>query len=202
MTGKRINADKPDCRDGVHRNGYPHAVRVGELDGDVEIFDPERRGFERDPNDLPDAVCLSIHPNVAKEQTLFRALGNDVQHVLRNHAEVLLAQEDEIIVRSADVSSVTFFGRSYFLLQNGAYDLFASGVTLRIGDFESLDVGRSKADLAHYIRDGLRIVTLEYLIFPRHFVWLREGWVLLLDSLQRIENRVQIWRGFSCFLRA
>ncbi len=60
---------------------------------------------------------------------------------------------------------------------------------LRIGDFECFDVGRSKPDLGHIIRHGLRIVALEYLIFPRHFVGPREGWVLFRGSFQRIENR-------------
>ena len=78
MTRKRVNAQKPDRGDGIHRNGYPHVVHGGELDGDVEVFDPERGSLERDSNDLPDAICLGIHPNVAKEQSLFLALGNDV----------------------------------------------------------------------------------------------------------------------------
>ncbi len=62
---------------------------------------------------------------------------------------------------------VTFLSRSYFLLQDGDYDLFTSRATLRIGDFECFDVGRSEADLGRHIRDGLRIVALKCLIFPR-----------------------------------
>ena len=58
--------------------GYPHTVHGGELHGDVEVFDPERGGLQRDSNDLPDAVCLGIHPNVAEEQPLFIAFGDDV----------------------------------------------------------------------------------------------------------------------------
>ena len=40
--GEGVNAQKPDRRDSVHRNGYPHTVHGGELDGDVEVLDPER----------------------------------------------------------------------------------------------------------------------------------------------------------------
>jgi hypothetical protein len=148
----------------------------------VEVFDPEGGSLERDSNDLPDAVRLGIHPNVAKEKSLFLAPGNDVQYVLWNHAKILLPQEDEVVIRSADVVLTTFLGRSYFLLQDRDYDLFTSQATLRIGDFESFDVGRRKANLGRYIRNGFRIVPLKYLIFPRDFVGPREGWVLSLRS--------------------
>jgi hypothetical protein len=50
-----------------------------------------------------------------------------VQPVFWNDTKVLLAQKDEVIVEPADVSLVTFLSRNYFLLQNGAYDLFAAG---------------------------------------------------------------------------
>jgi hypothetical protein len=125
---KGINAQKPDCGDGVHRNSYPHAVHGGELHGYVEVLNPERGRLERDSNDLPDAVRLGIHPDVAKQQSLFLAFGNDVQHVLWNNAKVLLAQKDEVIVGSADVSLVTFLSINYFLLQNGGYDFFTFGL--------------------------------------------------------------------------
>jgi hypothetical protein len=200
VAGKGVNAQKPDRSDGVHRNSYPHAVHGGKLHGYVEVLNPERGSLKWDSNDLPDAVRRGIHPDVAKQQSLFLAFGNNVQHVLRDHTKVLLAQEDEVIIGSADVSLVTFFGRNNFLLQNGAYDLFTSRVTLRIGDCECFDVRWSKADLGRYIRDRLRIVGLEYFLFPGHFVGTRQRWVLLFASFQRIQDQVQIGRGNFVFL--
>src|ERR1700683_4883629 len=125
-----------------------------------------------------------------------------MQHVFRDVAIVLLVQKDEVIVGSADISLVAFLGGRYFLLQDGAYDFFTCRATLRISDLECLDVGRSEGNLSRYIRHRLRIVAVEYLIFPRQFVGLREGWVLYTGSLQTIEDRVQIWRGYLCSLRA
>jgi hypothetical protein len=49
-----------------------------------------------------------------------------VKHVLRNQTKVLLAKEGEVIIGSGDVAPVTVLSGSYFLLQNGAYDLFTS----------------------------------------------------------------------------
>ena len=98
MARKRVNAQKPDRGDGVHRNSYPHAVHGGKLHGDVEVLNPERGSLERDSNDLPDVVRLGIHPDVAKQQSLFLAFGNDVQHILWHCTKVLLSQESEIIV--------------------------------------------------------------------------------------------------------
>ena len=51
-----------------------------------------------------------------------------MQHVLWNRSKVVLAQEDEVIVGSADGALVSLFGRRYFLFQKGAYDLFTSRV--------------------------------------------------------------------------
>ena len=90
--------------------------RGGELDGDVEVIDPDRGILERDANNLPRLVRLGIHPDVAKEQTLFLALGNDVQPVLWNRSKVLIAQKDEVIIGPADGALVACLGRSYFLL--------------------------------------------------------------------------------------
>jgi len=168
MACKSENSEKPDRRDGVDNNRYPQAVHGGELDGDVDVLDPERGVLERDSNNLPDVVALGIHPDLTQEQALFLTLWNDVQHVLWNHSKVLLAQEDEFIIGSADVPLVTFLGRSYFVLQDGAYDFYTSRATLRIGDFECFGVGRNKADLGRDVRHGLWIVAPEYLIFPRH----------------------------------
>ena len=96
-----------DGRDGVHRNGYPQGVHVGELHGDVQVLDPDRGILERNSNDLTDAERLGVHPNVAQEQAPFLALGNDVEHVLWNHTKVLLAEEGEVIIGSGDVAAVT-----------------------------------------------------------------------------------------------
>jgi hypothetical protein len=67
-----------------------------------------------------------------------------VQHVLWNRSKVLVAQENEVVIGSADGARVACFGRSYFLLPNGVYDLFASRVTLLLGDFERFDVRGSE----------------------------------------------------------
>jgi hypothetical protein len=76
----------------------------------------------------------------------------------------LLAQKDEVIVGSADVSLVTFLGRSYFLIQNGAYDLFAVRAALCICDFECFCVRRRKTDLG---RDGRnRVWVVRMLCIP------------------------------------
>jgi hypothetical protein len=167
---KGVNAQKPDRGSGVHRNNYPHAVHGGKLHGYVEVLNPERGSLERDSNDLSDAIRLGTHPDVAKQQSLFLALGNDVQHVLWNNAKVLLAQEDEVIIGSADVSLVTFFGRNNLLLQNGAYDLLTSGATLRIGDCECFCVRRRKTDLGRDSRNRVWVVGMKFSIFSSHFV--------------------------------
>ena len=103
--------------------------------------------------------------------------------------KVLLAQKDEVIVEPADVSLVTFLSRNYFLLQNGAYDLFAARVPLCICDCECFCVRRRKTDLGRDCRNGLWFVGMEYFIFACHFVETRQPWVLLPDSFQRIQNR-------------
>ena len=42
VTRKGVNAQQTDRGNGVHRNSYPHAVHGCELNGDVEVLDPER----------------------------------------------------------------------------------------------------------------------------------------------------------------
>ena len=76
VTRKDVNAQEPDRGDGVHRNSYPHAIHGGKLHGYVKVLNPERGSLKRDSNDLPNAVRLGIHPNVAKQQSLFLAFGN------------------------------------------------------------------------------------------------------------------------------
>jgi hypothetical protein len=162
VTRKGVNAQKPDRSDGVQRNSYPHVIHGGELLGYVEVLNPERRSLERDSNDLPDAVRLGIHPEVAKQQSLFLAFGSDVQHVLWNKAEVLLAQKDEFIVGSADVSLVTFLSRDYFLLQNGTYDFFTVPAAQCICDFECFCVRRRKTNLGRDGRNWVWVVGMKY----------------------------------------
>ena len=78
----------------------------------MKVLDPERRVLERDSDNLADLVGLGVHPDVAEEQALFLTLWNDVQHVLWNRSQVVLAQEDEVIIRSAHIALMARLGRS------------------------------------------------------------------------------------------
>src|ERR1700677_609934 len=102
----------------MHKHGYPHVVHGRELDGDVEVLDPERGTLGRDSHNLPDVVGLGIHPDVAEEEASLLAFWNDVQNVLGSRSEVLLSYENEVIVGSADVAFKSRLGSSYLLFQN------------------------------------------------------------------------------------
>ena len=82
--------------------------------------------------------------------------------------------------------SMSRLGGSYFLLQNGIYDLDAFRSTLLFGNFEGFGVRGSKADVSGCFRVRLGIVAAEYFILPYHFVRLREGRVLRLGFLQSV----------------
>ncbi len=75
-------------------------------------------------------VGLGIHPDITDQQALLLSFGYDMQHVLGHRSKVLLTQEDEIIIQTADVAPVALLGRLNFLLQKSAHDLFAARVAV------------------------------------------------------------------------
>src|SRR5580658_6432045 len=142
----------------MHKHRYPHPVHGSELDGDVQVLDPKRGILGRYCHNLANVVGLGIDPDVAEEQARLLAFWNDVQNVLWSRSEVLLRHENEVIIRSADVALMSCPGSSFFLLQNGIYDLYTFRATLLFRDFECFAVRGNEIDVCGCFRVRFWIV--------------------------------------------
>src|SRR6185437_5424409 len=135
---KRVAAQETYCRNSVQRNGYPHFVHLRELQHDVTVLDPYRGALSGHSFNSSDPEGLCIYPDLPKYQAFFLALRDDAQYILRNKAEVLLPEKNEIVIRSVDVSIMTFPHRLGFLLQKIAHYLFCPCVAAGLEDLECL----------------------------------------------------------------
>jgi len=61
-----------------------------------------------------DTISARIQPDLAAQKILIVPLGDDLQNVLRNDAEVLLPKKNEVIIRPIDLATVSFLGRLSF----------------------------------------------------------------------------------------